>query len=64
MTGQTESDHALFVGAKRLVADEQATTVIEYAVIAAGVGAVIAGSVWSLGGEVRTTLYDRLALLF
>jgi Flp pilus assembly pilin Flp len=45
----------------RFCADENAATAIEYALIAAGVGATVAGAVWSLGSELKATFYDKLA---
>jgi Flp pilus assembly pilin Flp len=44
--------------------DESGATAIEYGLIAAGVGATVAGTVWSVGGKVKTTLYDKLAAMF
>ena len=35
-------------------------TAIEYALIAAGVGAAIAGTVYSLGTTIETTLYNKI----
>ena len=49
---------------QRFCADESGATAIEYAMIAAGVGATVAGTVWALGGKVKETLYDKLADLF
>jgi Flp pilus assembly pilin Flp len=43
----------------RFVADEQAATSIEYALIAAGIGAVLATTVYSLGGATKA-LYSRI----
>ena len=45
----------------RFRADQNGATAIEYAMIAAGVGAVIAGTVMSLGSHLKTTFYDKLA---
>ena len=50
--------------ARRFVSDERGATAVEYAMIAAGVGATIAATVWGLGAEVKATLYDKLAQLF
>jgi len=44
----------------QLLADERAATAIEYAMIAAGVGAAIAATVYSLGTAVKQTLYDKI----
>jgi pilus assembly protein Flp/PilA len=48
----------------RLCADESGATAIEYGMIAAGVGGFIAATVWSLGSQLKTTFYDKLANLF
>jgi Flp pilus assembly pilin Flp len=45
-------------------ADQGGATAIEYAMIAAGVGAFIAASVLSLGSHMKVTFYDKLAALF
>ncbi len=47
-----------------LVADERGATAIEYAMIAAGIGATIAVTVFTLGTELKTNFYDRIAALF
>lgn len=39
---------------KRFAADTSGATAIEYAMIAAGVGAVIAASIYSLGTQMQT----------
>jgi Flp pilus assembly pilin Flp len=46
------------------IADEGGATAIEYAMIACGVGACIASTVWSLGASLKTTFYDKLASIF
>lgn len=48
----------------RLLVDERAATAIEYAMIAAGVGAAIAATVYSLGSAVKSQLYDKIADIF
>lgn len=45
---------------KRFTADDRAATAIEYAMIAAGVGAAIAAAVYSLGSTINTTLYGKI----
>lgn len=40
--------------------DEAGATAIEYALIAAGIGATIASVVWGMGGNIRTNLYDKI----
>ena len=46
-----------------LVADNSGATAIEYALIAAGVGAAIAATVFGFGSELKTTFYDKIAAL-
>ncbi len=48
----------------RFCADESGGTAIEYAMLASGVGACIAATIWSFGGHLKTTFYDKLAALF
>ena len=47
--------------ARRFRADERGATAIEYALIAAGVGATIAATVYNLGSNIKTTLWDKIA---
>jgi Flp pilus assembly pilin Flp len=47
----------------RLAADEEGATAIEYALIAAGVGAAVSATVWSLGSTTHN-LYASLAAMF
>ena len=54
---------SLSVTAKRFVADTRAATAIEYAIIAAGVGATVAATVWGLGTHLKTTFYDKIGSL-
>jgi Flp pilus assembly pilin Flp len=46
-----------------LVADERGATAIEYALVAAGVGAAIAATVFGFGSALKTTFYDKIAAL-
>ena len=48
----------------RFLRDENGATAIEYAMIAAGVGAAVASAVYGLGTSVQTTLYNRIANIF
>jgi pilus assembly protein Flp/PilA len=48
----------------RFVADQRGATAIEYAMIAAGIGAAVSTAVWSLGTAVKTTFYDKMTELF
>ena len=50
--------------ARRFLADQQGATAIEYAMIAAGVGATIASTVWGVGSQLKTGWYDKLASMF
>ena len=50
--------------AKRFIADTDGATAIEYALVAGGIGAAVASTIWSLGGTVKTVLYDKLPTLF
>jgi pilus assembly protein Flp/PilA len=46
---------------RRFLSDQQATTAIEYALIASGISVVIIGAVWTLGATVRDDLFQRIA---
>ena len=45
-------------------ASQSVATAIEYAMIAAGVGAALAATITSMGSSVKTTLYDKLQSIF
>ena len=47
-----------------MLIDESGSTAIEYGMIAAGVGATIAATVYSLGTAVKQQLYDKIAAIF
>jgi pilus assembly protein Flp/PilA len=47
----------------RVATDEHGATAIEYALIAAGVGAAVSVTVWNLGSTTRN-LYASLAAMF
>jgi pilus assembly protein Flp/PilA len=47
----------------RIATDEHGATAIEYALIASGVGAAVAATVWSLGSATQS-LYATLAAMF
>jgi Flp pilus assembly pilin Flp len=47
----------------RLAADEQGTTAIEYALIASGVGAAVAATVYNLGSTTQG-LFSHLSSMF
>ena len=50
--------------AATFAADSKGATSIEYAMIAAGVGATIATTVWGLGTNLKTVWYDKLTSIF
>lgn len=45
---------------KRFLRDESGATAIEYAMIAAGIAAVIVAAVDTLGQNVKTVFFDKL----
>jgi len=49
---------------RRFLADRQGATAIEYAMIAAGVGATIASTVWGVGSVLKANWYDKLTNVF
>jgi pilus assembly protein Flp/PilA len=49
---------------RRVAGDEKGATAIEYALIAAGVGAAVATTVWSVGSALKSNFYDSLAAIF
>jgi pilus assembly protein Flp/PilA len=57
----------LYAAAGRTIArfrsDTRGATSIEYAMIAAGIGAFIAATVMGLGTSIKETFYDKLANL-
>jgi pilus assembly protein Flp/PilA len=48
---------------KRMTGNEDGATAIEYALIAAGIGAAVAAAVWSLGSSTHN-FYASLAAMF
>jgi Flp pilus assembly pilin Flp len=49
---------------RRFGADESGATAIEYALIAASIGAVLASTIWGLGADLKSNFYDKLAGMF
>ena len=49
---------------RALVRNRDGATSIEYAVVAAGVGAAVAATVYALGTAISTNFYDNLTGLF
>jgi pilus assembly protein Flp/PilA len=45
---------------RRFLADESGATAIEYAIIAAGIGATIAATVWQFGSHLSTSVYGKV----
>ena len=50
--------------ARGFAQDTRGATAIEYALIAAGIGAAVASTVWGLGDTIKTTFYDKLLSMF
>jgi pilus assembly protein Flp/PilA len=48
---------------RRGLADDSGATAIEYALIASGIGAAVAATVFSFGSSLKTTFYDKIAAL-
>jgi pilus assembly protein Flp/PilA len=48
---------------RRCLADERGATAIEYALVACGVGATIAATVFGFGSNLKTVFYDKIAAL-
>jgi len=46
--------------ARRLLKDQNGATAIEYALIAAGIGATIAATVYNMGSQIKTALWDKV----
>ena len=49
---------------RRYLNDVSGATAMEYALMAAGIGGAVAATVWGLGRDVKTVLWDKLANLF
>ena len=45
---------------RRFRADQRGATAIEYALIAAGIGATVAATVFNMGTQLKTTLWDKV----
>jgi pilus assembly protein Flp/PilA len=61
--GRLFPGHALALIRRFLVDDERGATAIEYAMIAAGIGAAIAATVFSFGSALKTTFYDKISAM-
>lgn len=62
MTGHKLRSIARLV--RRFRADQNGATAIEYAMIAAGVGATIAATVYNVGGTLKTVWWDKIGNVF
>ena len=49
---------------RRFLAAENGSTAIEYALIASCISIAIVGAVSTLGSQIKTVFYDKLATLF
>ena len=49
---------------RRYLNDVSGATAIEYGLMAAGIGGAIAATVWGVGRDVKTVLWDKLANMF
>lgn len=47
-----------------MIGDRRGATAIEYAVIASGISGAIIATVWTMGTDIKTNLYDRIAAMF
>jgi Flp pilus assembly pilin Flp len=63
MSKKTSLSFSFALLGKRLGRDEQGATAIEYALMASGIGAAVAATVWNLGSTTRD-FYASLAALF
>jgi len=50
--------------ARRMAGDVSGTTAIEYALMAGGIGLAIISTVFTLGEQVKSNFYDKLAGMF
>ncbi len=48
---------------RRMAGNEDGATAIEYALIASGIGATIAATVWSFGTSLKSNFYDVIAAM-
>ena len=49
---------------ERFAAAQEGATAIEYAIVASGVGAAVAATVWSVGSALKSNFYDAIAAMF
>jgi pilus assembly protein Flp/PilA len=55
---------ALLAGMRRFRDDEQGATAIEYGLIASGVGMAIISTVFTVGSNLQSNWYNRIANVF
>jgi pilus assembly protein Flp/PilA len=55
--------HSTLALVRRYLGDDRGATAIEYALVAAGVGAAIAATVFGFGSNLKTVFYDKIAAL-
>src|SRR5262245_5986476 len=48
----------------RFLRDKSGATAIEYGLIAAGIGGTVAATIWNVGADVKSNLYDKVASMF
>jgi len=60
----TKSSGAYCLALRSFIGNDRGATAIEYAMIASGIAGAIISVVYSLGSQVKTTLWDRIELMF
>ena len=63
MSNKTELRTTIDLFREFLARDERGATAIEYALIACGVGAAIASTVFGFGSDLKTVFYDKIAAI-
>ena len=63
MSKTTTRNQIIAVTCRRLVADDRGATAVEYALLACGIAAAIAATVFGFGEELKTNFYDKIAAL-
>jgi Flp pilus assembly pilin Flp len=49
---------------RSLFGDTRAATAIEYALMASGISLAIMSTIWTLGSDVKSNLYDKISAMF
>ena len=60
MSSKTKLRDTIALMRRRLAGNEQGATAIEYALIAAGIGATIAATVFNMGTTLKTVWWDKI----